>query len=100
MASTPKTTTKTEPWDGAKPYLNKYYAQADQAMSNGQPMPWQGDLIAKQSDETKRAQEMISQTAMQGSQGIKNAQNAVNNITSGAAFQNNPAANTLAQSQN
>lgn len=69
-------------------------------MSNGQPMPWQGDLIAKQSDETKRAQEMISQTAMQGSQGIKNAQNAVNNITSGAAFQNNPAANTLAQSQN
>lgn len=101
MVSTPKeTTTKTEPWDGAKDYIRKYYAQADAAMDAGKPQVWQGDLIAQQSRDTADAQNMISNTARQGSQGVRSAQDAVQSITSGKAFANNPAANTLMQSQN
>ena len=42
MGSTPKeTTSKVEPWDGAKPYLKDVYAQFDQLLKNGAPLPYQ-----------------------------------------------------------
>lgn len=97
MASTPKeTTTKNEttPWAGAQPYLEQQYATIDQAIKNGQPAYYPGSTVIDQSDATKNAQQQIINTAGNGSQIIKNGQNAVNGVTTGAAF--DPAgANTL-----
>lgn len=93
MASTPKeTTTKTEPWDGAKPYLEQQYAAMDQAIKDGKPQVYTGQTEINQSAATKDAQAMIEQTARAGSPLVKNAQNTANNITTGAAF--NPAGTT------
>ncbi len=97
MASTPKestTTNKTEPWDGAKPYLLDQYANIDQAIKNGNPAYYPGSTVIDQSDATKAAQQSIIKTATNGSPLIGNAQSAVNGITSGAAF-DPTGANTL-----
>lgn len=100
MASTPKeTTTKTEPWDGAKGYLLEQYAAMDQAIKDGKPQVYTGKTEIDQSQATLDAQNMIEQTARAGSPLVTNAQNAVNKITTGQSF--NPAANqTLANGMN
>lgn len=98
MASTPKeTTTKTttEPPAYAKPYIEKGLASAQAAIDSGAPAYYPGSTVIDLSDETKAAQQSILDTAANGSQIIKNGQDAVNGVTTGAAF--NPAgANTLA----
>ncbi|AQS61719.2 hypothetical protein AGRHK599_LOCUS1285 [Rhizobium rhizogenes] len=93
MASAPKTTTQTtttEPWAGAKPYLESVYAKYDTALQNGQPQVWQGQTVADQSNETKLAQQMAMNAATSGNTTsmINNATNATNNlIQSGGANQ-------------
>lgn len=101
MASTPKeTTTKTEPWDGAKPYILKYLDQADQLYDAGAPQYYQGSTVADQSSATRDALNTQEQIARSGAatQGIRTAQNSVNNIASGNAFSNQPN-QTLSQLQ-
>lgn len=100
--STPKeTTTKTEPWDGAQPYILKYLDQADKLYSAGKPEYYQGDTVAGQSSATKDALSQQEALARSGSaaSGLASASNAVNNITSGNAF-SGQANNTLSQLQN
>lgn len=87
MASTPKeTTTKTEPWDGAKPYIEKYLAQADKLYSEGKPEYYSGDTVASQSKATTDALKQQEAIARGGFGGITNAQKTVNNITQGNNF--------------
>jgi len=102
VSKAPKeTTTKTEPWDGAKPYISKYLAQADKLYSEGKPEYYQGSTVADQSSATKDALSMQEALARSGSaaSGLATASNAVNNITSGGAFSSQPNA-TLSQLQN
>ncbi|WP_203426183.1 tail fiber domain-containing protein [Sinorhizobium sp. BG8] len=100
MASTPKeTTTKTEPWDGAKPYIEKYLKQADELYSAGKPEYYKGDTVADQSKATTDALKQQEAIARGGFGGIKTAQNTVSNITSGNKF-STQANNTLSQLQN
>ena len=97
MASTPKQTetkTSTEPSSIAKPYLEQQYATIDQAIKSGAPAYYPGSTVIDQSDATKQAQQSIINTAGDGSQIIKNGQNAVNGVTTGAAF-DPTGANTL-----
>lgn len=102
VSKAPKeTTTKTEPWDGAKPYITKYLAQADKLYSEGKPEYYQGSTVAEQSSATKDALAQQEALARSGSaaSGLASASNAVNNITSGNAFSSQPNA-TLSQLQN
>ncbi|WP_018898895.1 tail fiber domain-containing protein [Rhizobium sp. 2MFCol3.1] len=98
MASTPKQTetkTTTEAPAYAQPYIKDALASAQSAINNGNPNYYPGSTVIDLSNETKNAQQSILDTAANGSQIIKNGQNAVNGVTTGAAF--NPAgANTLA----
>ncbi|QCM09983.1 tail fiber domain-containing protein [Agrobacterium tumefaciens] len=96
MASQPKTTTQTtqtEPWSGAKPYLQSVYAQYDTALQQGKPQVWTGPTVANQSNETKLAQQMAMQAATNGNTTsmLNNATNATNNLiqTGGANQQAN-----------
>ncbi|MGO1160838.1 hypothetical protein ACTOV4_02645 [Brucella sp. C7-11G] len=100
MGSTPKeTTTKVEPWDGAKPFILDYLKQADQMYKAGKPEYYQGSTVADQSSATKDALNQQEALARQGSQGITNAQNTVNNIAQGNNFSTQPNA-TLSNLQN
>lgn len=102
MPSTPKettTTTKTEPWAGAQGYLKEQYATIDKAIKSGKPSYYPDSTVIDQSDATKAAQNSIIGTALAGSPLAGTAQGAVNDITSGNAF--DPAgANTLAAGTN
>lgn len=91
MGTPKETTTKTEPWDGAKPYIEKYLAQADAAYSSGQPKLYEGNTIADQSDATKQA--IAAQTAL-GTSGtvaanLNNAAQVGNSIATGAGIGTN-----------
>ena len=100
MASTPKeTTTKTEPWDGAKPYITKYLAQADKAYTEGKPLPFQGSTVAAQSAQTLAAQAAAEKLATGGGQNLTNAANTVAGITGGNNI-SPQANNTLSNLQN
>ncbi len=100
MASTPKeTTTKTEPWDGAKPYILKYLDQADKLYDQGNPDYYPGQTYADQSKATLDAQKMTEQTARKGTDLFGNANNVANGVMSGSAFSNQPN-QTLSQGQN
>ena len=99
MASTPKeTTTKTEPWDGAQPYIKKYLAQADKLYSQGKPEYYPSQTYADQSQATLDAQAQTEQTARQGTDLFGNAQTAANSIMTGDAYSGEPG-NTLAAGQ-
>ncbi|OCJ33459.1 tail fiber domain-containing protein [Agrobacterium tumefaciens] len=96
MASSPKTTTQTtqtEPWSGAKPYLQSVYAQYDTALQQGKPQVWQGPTVAGQSAETTQAQQMASNVANNATNNamLGNAATATNNLiqTGGANQQAN-----------
>lgn len=87
MASTPKeTTTKTEPWDGAKPYLLEQYKKMDELTKAGNPNYYPDSTVIEQSQATKDAQARTEAIARAGSPLIGNAQNAVNGVTTGSAF--------------
>lgn len=102
MASSPKTTTQTtqtEPWPGAKPYLQSVYAKYDTALQNGQPQVWQGPTVAGQSAETQKAQQMAANAANSATNNamLGNAATATNNLiqTGGANQQANQTYNNL-----
>ncbi len=82
MGSQPKeTTTKVEPWDGAKPYLLDQYKNFDQLIKNNAPAPWKGPLIADQSQATKDSLNQAEQIARNGdTSALTNATNAVNSV--------------------
>jgi hypothetical protein len=97
MASTPKQTetkTTTEAPAYAQPYIKDALASAQAAIDNGSPNYYPGSTVIDLSDETKAAQQSILDTAGNGSRIIKNGQNAVNGVTTGAAF-DPTGANTL-----
>ncbi|TQX87393.1 tail fiber domain-containing protein [Rhizobium sp. rho-13.1] len=71
----------------------------DSLYSAGAPLPYQGSTVIDQSDATKSAQQSVLNTAADGSPLIKNGQNAVNNVTTGAAF-TPTAGNTLTRGTN
>ncbi|WP_188348525.1 hypothetical protein [Agrobacterium rosae] len=102
MASTPKTTettTKTEPWDGAKGYLLQEYANLDKLYKDGAPKPYEGSLIADQSQATKDALAQAEATARNGNTStLTNATNAVNSVMNSSG--NQQAQNTYSQLQN
>ncbi|MEW9616019.1 tail fiber domain-containing protein [Shinella sp. S4-D37] len=99
MASTPKeTTTKTEPWDGAKPYILKYLDQADKLYDEGKPEYYQGQTYADQSKATLDAQKLTEKTARQGTDLFGNAQNVANGVMTGSAY-SGQSGKTLGQGQ-
>lgn len=96
MQSSPKTTTQTtqtEPWSGAKPYLESVYKQYDTALQQGKPQVWQGQTVANQSGETLQAQQMAANAANSATNNamLGNAATATNNLiqTGGANQQAN-----------
>lgn len=82
MASQPKsTTTKVEPWDGSKKFLLEQYQNFDQLIKNGAPKPWEGPLIADQSQATKDSLSAAEKLARSGdTSALTNATNAVNSV--------------------
>lgn len=100
MGSTPKeTTSKVEPWDGAKPYLTDVYKQFDQLLKDGAPKPYQGSTVANQSQATKDALSQAEAIARNGNTStLNNATNAVNGVLNSTP--NSQATNTLSQLQN
>lgn len=100
MVSTPKeTTTKVEPWDGAKGYLLDQYANMDKLIKEGAPKQWQGSTVADQSKATVDALNGTENLARNGNtSALTNATNAVNSVmTQGTNTQANQ---TLSQLQN
>ncbi|WP_037454278.1 hypothetical protein [Sinorhizobium fredii] len=100
MGSTPdQTTQKTEPWDGAKPYILKYLDQADKLYDSGKPEYYKGSTIADQSKATIVALKNTEALARNGNtSALTNATNAVNGVmTQGTNTQANQ---TLSQLQN
>ncbi|MBW6421606.1 tail fiber domain-containing protein [Rhizobium sp. XQZ8] len=85
MGGPKETTTKVEPWDGAKPYLTDVYKQYDQLIKDGAPKQWSGPTVADQSAATKtsQAQTQAYATNPNASAGLNVAANATKNITSG-----------------
>lgn len=99
MSSTPKeTTTKVEPWNGAKPYLTDVYAQYNDLIKNGAPKQWDGSTVADQSQATKdsQAQQIAYASNPANATGIQAGQNATTAVTNGSAF-DPTGANALAQ---
>lgn len=99
MASTPKeTTTKVEPWDGAKPYLLEQYAQMDKLIKEGAPAAWSGPLIADRSNATVDSLSQAEAIARGGNTAIlSSGSNAVNGVLNSGI--NAQAANTLSSLQ-
>lgn len=100
MASTPKeTTTKVEPWDGAKPYLLDQYKNFNDLITKQNPKPWSGPLIADQSQATKDSLNQAEQIARNGdTSALTNATNAVNSVMNQSG--NTQANQTLSSLQN
>ena len=97
MPSAPKeTTTKVEPWDGAKPFLTDIYQQYNDLIKSGSPAQWSGSTVADQSAATVAGQQGVYDYASNpwNTAGIWSGQDAVKNVTNGSAF-GNTAANTL-----
>lgn len=101
MASTPKqttTTTTTEPWSGSKKYLLEQYENLDKLYKDGAPKPYEGSLIADQSQATKDALAQAEATARNGNTStLTNATNAVNSVMNSTG--NAQAQNTYSQLQ-
>lgn len=93
------TVQKADPWAGQQPYLSDIFRQAQQLYNSGGMAPnyYPGQTVAGQSDWTKQALQMQADRAQNGSPLIDNASNAMNNITTGQALQNNQGLNTLNQ---
>lgn len=100
MPSTPKeTTTKVEPWDGAKPYLLDQYANFDQLLKDGAPKAYEGKTYNEQSQATKDALSGAESIARNGdTSNLTNASTALNSVLTQSG--NTPANQTLSQLQN
>jgi len=99
VPSTPKeTTTKVEPWDGAKPYLLDQYKQFDELIKNGAPKAWEGPTVADQSQATKDSLSQAEQIARSGNTAVlSSGSNAVNGVLNSGL--NQQATNTLSSLQ-
>lgn len=93
------TVQKADPWAGQQPYLQDIFQQAQQLYNNGQLSPdyYPGQTVAGQSDWSKEALQMQADRAQNGSPLITGASNAISNITSGQALENNEGLNVLNQ---
>lgn len=100
MTSTPKeTTTKVEPWNGAKPYLLDQYKKANDLFNAGAPKPYDGKTLADQSSATLDAQKQAEAIARNGTGAgvLNNASNALNSVLTQNG--NSQANQTLSQLQ-
>lgn len=105
------TVQKADPWVGQQPYLvggrhpesgeviPGVFIEAMKLYKNGQLSPeyYKGDTVAGQSDWTKQALQMQADRALNGSQLINDASNAMGNVMTGQALQGNQGLNTLNQ---
>lgn len=93
------TVQKADPWAGQQPYLQDIFQQAQQLYNSGGMAPnyYPGQTVADQSQWTQNALQMQADRAQNGSPLIDNASNAMNNITTGQALQNNQGLNVLNQ---
>lgn len=103
------TVQKADPWEGQKPFLGGWeqtngkfigtMPEAWRLYSTGQlePAYYPGQTVAGQSQWTQDALQMQADRAQNGSPLIDNASNAMNNITTGQALQNNQGLNVLNQ---
>lgn len=93
------TVQKADPWAGQQPYLSDIFRQAQQLYNSGGMAPnyYPGQTVAGQSQWTHDALQMQANRAQNGSPLIDNASNAMNNITTGQALQNNQGLNILNQ---
>lgn len=110
---TTTTVQKSDPWSGQQPYLtdwhqwgnnpdNPYqgvFPNAYKLYVEGKLAPdyYEGNTVAGQSDWTKQALQMQADRAMNGSQLINDASNAMGNVMAGQALQGNQGLNTLNQ---
>ncbi|GCA50637.1 hypothetical protein KGO5_03084 [Sinorhizobium sp. KGO-5] len=103
MTSTPKeSTTKVEPWDGAKPYLLENYKKFDELIKSGAPKQFEGSTVANQSNATLDALSGTESLARNGNtSALTNATNAVNGVmTQGTNTQANSTLSQLQQQMN
>ncbi|MGH0331022.1 hypothetical protein [Sinorhizobium meliloti] len=103
MTSTPKeSTTKVEPWDGAKPYLLENYKKFDELIKSGAPKQFEGSTVANQSNATLDALNGTENLARNGNtSALTNATNAVNGVmTQGTNTQANSTLSQLQQQIN
>lgn len=93
------TVQKADPWEGQQPYLKDIFEQAKNMYEGGQLAPdyYEGNTVAGQSDWTKQALKMQADRALNGSQLINDASNAMGNVMTGQALQGNQGLNTLNQ---
>lgn len=91
------TVQKADPWEGQQPYLKDIFEQAKNMYEGGQMAPdyFPGQTVAGMSDWTKQALQMQADRAMNGSQLINDASNAMGNVMTGQALQGNQGMNTL-----
>lgn len=103
------TVQKADPWEGQQPFLNSWGMQNGKYMGTmpeawrlyvtGQMAPdyYEGNTVAGQSDWTKQALQMQADRALNGSQLINDASNAMGNVMTGQSLQGNQGLNTLNQ---
>lgn len=107
------TVQKADPWEGQMPYLSDWhqwgnnpdnpyqgvFPNAYKLYVEGKLAPdyYEGNTVAGQSDWTKQALQMQADRAMNGSQLINDASDAMGNVMTGQALQGNQGLNTLNQ---
>lgn len=110
---TTTTVQKADPWEGQMPYLSDWhqwgnnpdnpyqgvFPNAYKLYVEGKLAPdyYEGNTVAGQSDWTKQALQMQADRAMNGSQLINDASDAMGNVMTGQALQGNQGLNTLNQ---
>lgn len=110
---TTTTVQKADPWEGQMPYLSDWhqwgnnpdnpyqgvFPNAYKLYVEGKLAPdyYEGNTVAGQSDWTKQALQMQADRAMNGSQLINDASDAMGNVMTGQALQGNEGLNTLNQ---
>ena len=106
---TTTTVQKSDPWEGQQAFLNSWKVENGKYMGTmpeayrlyitGQMAPdyYEGNTVAGQSDWTKQALQMQADRAMNGSQLINDASDAIGNVMTGQALQGNQGLNTLNQ---
>jgi hypothetical protein len=93
------TVQKSEPWDQQKPYLIDIFKQSQNLYNTGALAPdyYAGQTVAAQSPWTQQALQMQADRALAGDTGVTQAQDAMNNITSGNALAGNAGLSALEQ---
>jgi hypothetical protein len=89
----------SEPWAEQKGYLKDIFSEAQNLYNTGQMAPdyYSGQTVAPQGEWTQQALQMQADRAMNGDAGVVQAQDAMNNITSGNALAGNAGLSALEQ---